>query len=161
MQIDKKHFGIASVLVGLALTGYLAHNLNTNPRWAGDTGPGVGKLPKQIVAGYLDAAYKEGGAAESAKLYFTPKTNDLSPGAVDRQEGPAATHHVRKVLGEGMVVMVHHCVGAERTGQALEVVDIFRTWNGRVAERKQAAAQPIERCEASEPRKNPLAASVM
>lgn len=161
MQIDKKHFGIASVLMGLVFTGYLAHNLNTNPRWAGDNGPGVGKMPKQIVAGYLDAAYKDGGAEEAAKLYFTPKTNDLSPKAVDRLAGPAVTHHVRKVIGEGMVIMVHHCVSGERTGQALEIVDIFRTWNGRVAERKQAAAQPIERCEASERPKNPLEASVM
>ncbi len=161
MQIKTKHFEIGALLVGLALTGYLAHNLNTNPRWAGDTGPGVGKLPKQIVSGYLDAAYKDGGAVGAAKLYFTPKTKDLSPAAVDRQNGPAVTHHVRKVLGEGMVVMVYHCVGAERTGQALEIVDIFRTWNGRVAERKQAAAQPVERCEPTEQRKNPLEASVM
>lgn len=161
MRIKTKHFEIASVLVGLALTANLAHDLATNPRWAGDNGPGVGKLPKQIVAGYLDTAYKAGGAGEAEKLYFTPKTKDLSPAAVDRQDGPAVTHHIRKVLGEGMVVMVYHCVGGERTGQASEIVDIFRTWNGRVAERIQAAAQPVERCEPTKPRKNPLESSVM
>lgn len=161
MRIKTKYFGIGALLVGVVLTGYLAHDLKTNPRWAGDNGPGVGKLPKQIVAGYLDAAYKDGGAGEAAKLYFSPKTKDLSPESVDRKDGPAVTHHVRKVLGEGMVVMVYHCVGGERTGQALEVVDIFRTWNGRLAERVQAAAQPVERCEPTPPRKNPLEASVM
>lgn len=161
MEIKKKHFEILSVVVGIGLAGYLAHDLNTNPRWAGDNGPGVGKLPKQIVAGYLDAAYKDGGAAEAAKLYFTPKTKDLSPEALDRQPGPAVTRHVRKVLGEGLVVMVYQCVGAERGGKAMEVVDIFRTWNGRIAERKQAAAQPVERCEPTPQRKNPLEPSVM
>lgn len=161
MRIKTKHFEIGALLVGFALVANLAYDLHTNPRWAGDNGPGVGKLPKQIVAGYLDTAYKAGGADEAAKLYFSPKTKDLSPGAVDRKDGPAVTHYIRKVLGEGMVVMVYRCVGGERTGQASEIVDIFRTWNGRVAERIQAAAQPVERCEPTKPRKNPLEASVM
>ena len=75
-------------ITGLAglLTAYVAQNLHFNPRWYGDTGPGVGKLPREIVAGYMETAYGKGQVAEAAKLYYTRKTIDVTPDAPYRSD---------------------------------------------------------------------------
>lgn len=135
---DRKLNGI-SIAVGLLLTAYVAQNLHFNPRWYGDKGPGVGKLPREVVTGYMDMAYGQGKVAEAEKLYYTPKTIDVTPKAVYRA-GAAPLHStVRQVIAEGLNVAVHHCVDAYGDQPAHELVDMFRTSNGRIVWRKTIA----------------------
>jgi hypothetical protein len=137
--ISDKKLNSISIALGLLLTAYVAQDLHFNPRWYGDKGPGVGKMPREVVSGYMDLAYGKGQAAEAAKLYTTPKTIDLTPHAVYRDTATPLISTVRQVVAEGLNVVVHHCVEATRDQPAHEVVDMFRTWNGRIAWRKTLA----------------------
>lgn len=138
-MITDKQLNSISIVVGLLLTGYVAQNLHFNPRWYGDTGPGVGKMPREVVAGYMDLAYGQGLGSEAAKLYYTPKTIDVTPQAVYRGEAAPLRSTVRQVMAEGLNVAVHHCVDAAASQPAHEVVDMFRTSNGRIVWRKTIA----------------------
>jgi len=135
-MISDKKLNAISVVLGLLLTAYVAQNLHFNPRWYGDTGPGVGKLPREIVAGYMETAYGKGQVAEAAKLYYSRKTIDVTPGAPYRSDSAPLKSTVREVVAEGLNVVVQHCVEASGNLGAQEVVDMFRTWNGRIAWRK-------------------------
>ena len=148
-MISDKRLNALSVAMGLLLTAYVAQDLHFNPRWYGDNGPGVGKLPREIVAGYMATAYGKGQVAEAARLYYTKKTIDVTPDAPYRNDSLPLKDTVREVIAEGLNVAVHHCV--EGGGAAREVVDMFRTWNGRILWRK-TISQPVNgsSCAASE-----------
>ena len=143
MQIKVKTFNTIAVLVGLALTASVGHSLATNPRWANDTGPGVGKLPRQIVGGYLQMAYDEGKGAEAASLYMTKEAIGDAKSAIDLADGPPLKHTIKWVVAEGLTVAVWHCIEAGRGDPATDVVDIFRTRNGHIVGRIRPAAQPV------------------
>jgi hypothetical protein len=148
-MITDKQLNSISIVLGLLLTAYVAQNLHFNPRWYGDTGPGVGKMPREVVAGYMDIAYGKGDSGEAATLYYTPKTIDVTPQAVYRG-GSAPLHStVRQVVAEGLNVVVHHCVDAVGSQPAHEVVDMFRTGNGRIVWRKTIAQKLDGACASS------------
>ncbi|MCA1246140.1 hypothetical protein [Massilia sp. MS-15] len=140
-MISDSKLNAVSVGLGLLLTAYVAQDLHFNPRWYGDTGPGVGKMPREVVAGYMDIAYGRGKVDEAARLYYTPKTLDATPHAPYRSDAGPLASTVRQVVAEGLNVVVHHCV--EGAGPAREVIDMFRTSNGRIAWRK-TIAQPAD-----------------
>lgn len=141
-MITDKKLNVLSIALGVLLTGYVAQDLHFNPRWYGDNGPGVGKMPREVVAGYMNIAYGQGDPAQAAKLYYTPKTVDLTPDAVYRKAGAPVNPTVRQVLAEGLNVAVHHCVEAGAGQGGHELVDMFRTGNGRIVWRK-TIAQPV------------------
>lgn len=138
-MISDKKLNTISVVVGLLLTAYVAQDLHFNPRWYGDKGPGVGLMPRGVVAGYMDIAYGKGQVAEAAKLYYTKKTVDVTPDAPYRSDSAPLRSTVRQVVAEGLNVVVHHCVEASTGVGAQEVVDMFRTNNGRIVWRKTIA----------------------
>lgn len=138
-MITDKTLNNISIVAGILLTAYVAQDLHFNPRWYGDTGPGVGHTPREVVAGYMDMAYGKGDPAEAARQYFTPKTVDVTPQAVYRSGGGALDSQVRQVVAEGLNVAVHHCVEAAAGQPAHELVDMFRTFNGRIVWRKTIA----------------------
>jgi hypothetical protein len=149
-MISDKRLNAISIALGLLLTAYVAQDLHFNPRWYGDHGPGVGKLPRGIVAGYMDTAYGRGKVTEAARLYYTPKTIDVTPDAPYRRDSAPLVSTVRQVVAEGLNVVVHHCVEASGGQEAREVVDMFRTGNGRIVWRKTIAqAAPGGSCAAS------------
>jgi len=141
-MISDKRLNNISVALGLLLTAYVAQDLHFNPRWYGDKGPGVGKMPREVVAGYMDTAYGRGQVAQAAKLYYTRKTIDVTPDAPYRSDSAPLKSTVRQVVAEGLNVVVHHCVEASGATAAQEVVDMFRTSNGRIVWRK-TIAQPV------------------
>ena len=140
-MISDKKLNAISVALGLLLTAYVAQDLHFNPRWYGDNGPGVGKMPREVVAGYMDTAYGRGQVTTAAKLYYTKKTIDVTPDAPYRSDSAPLKSTVRLVVAEGLNVVVQHCV--EGVGEPREVVDMFRTNNGRIAWRK-TIAQPVK-----------------
>lgn len=138
-MITDKTLNRLSIVAGLFLTAYVAQDLHFNPRWYGDKGPGLGKMPREIVAGYLDTAYGKGQVSEAARLYYTKKTVDVTPEAPYRSDSAPLRSTVRQVVAEGLNVVVHHCVEGAAAGGAREVVDMFRTSNGRIVWRKTIA----------------------
>lgn len=143
MQINVKTFNALAVVVGLALTAAVWHHMATNPRWAGDNGPGVGKLPREIVSGFLSKAYEEGKGQDAVELYMSKKVVDLAPDASDRQNGSPQKHTVRWLVAEGQSVVVWHCIEGSPGRAATEIVDIFRTTNGRIVGRVRPAVQAL------------------
>lgn len=138
-MIQDRTINRISIVVGLVLTGFIANNLHTNPRWYGDNGPGVGKMPRGVVLGFMDVAYKEGQLNKATALYVSPKSVDVTPNAAFRIDGTPLTSTVRQVVAEGLNVAVHHCVDAAAGQPAAELVDMFRTNNGRIIWRKTVA----------------------
>jgi hypothetical protein len=141
--ISDKKLNTISILAGVLLTGYVAQDLHFNPRWYGDNGPGVGRMPREVVAGFMALAYDKGDAAAAARLYYTPKTIDATPAAVYRNAAAPLASTVRQVVAEGLNVVVHHCVDGTAGQDAHELVDMFRTGNGRIVWRK-TIAQPLQ-----------------
>lgn len=149
-MINERKLNGISIAVGLLLTAYVAQDLHFNPRWYGDNGPGGGKMPREVVSGYMDLAYGQGKAAEAEKLYSTRKTVDVTPKAVYRASSTPLHSTVRQVVAEGLNVAVHHCVDAHGDLPAHELVDMFRTSNGRIVWRKTIAqALDGESCSSS------------
>lgn len=149
-MINARTLNGLSIAAGLLLTAYVAQDLHFNPRWHGDDGPGVGKLPREVVAGFMEAAYGRGEPARAAEWYYTPKTVDLTPQAPYRAPAGPLASTVRQVVAEGLNVAVHHCVEATGGQPAHELVDMFRTSNGRIVWRKTVAqALDAQGCAAS------------
>ena len=138
-MISDKTLNRVSIVAGILLTAYVGQNLHFNPRWYGDKGPGVGQMPRGLVSGFMDIAYGKGQAAEAAKLYYNKKTMDVTPEAVYREPSAPLKSTVRQVVAEGLNVVVHHCVDASGDQPAHELVDMFRTNNGRIVWRKTIA----------------------
>lgn len=141
-MIQDRTLNRISIVVGVLLTAYIANNLHTNPRWYGDNGPGVGLMPRGVVTGFMDVAYKEGQLKKANELYVSPKSVDVTPNAAFRIDGTPLNSTVRQVVAEGLNVAIHHCVEAAAEQPAAELVDMFRTNNGRIIWRK-TIVQPL------------------
>ncbi|WP_254601784.1 hypothetical protein [Cupriavidus taiwanensis] len=139
MRSNSKFPYIASVCVGILITLGFTYSLHFNPRWYGNNGPGVGKLPRVIVLDYMKLAYDKGQGAAAARAYFAPKVIDHHPGSIELRDGEPIRHEIRQVIAEGLVVAVYHRVEAARGQPAIDVLDVFRTgaYSGRIAERQR------------------------
>jgi len=139
MQSKSKLTYIVSICVGILITLSFTYSLHFNPRWYGNNGPGLGKLPRVIVLNYMKQAYDEGKGGEAARGYFSPKIVDHNPGSIELRDGPPIRHEIKQVIAEGLVVAVYHRVDAARGEPAIEVLDVFKTgaYTGRIAERQR------------------------
>lgn len=142
MRIPQKAFDIFTVVLGLALTAAITHHMASNPRWAGDNGPGVGKLPREIVQGFMQTSYEGGKAGEAIALYMTAKTNDQGVPEAQRQDGLVAQQHIQRFVAEGLQVAVWHCLDFA-DGSSESIVDFFKTRDGRIQERQRAMSQSL------------------
>ncbi|QXZ09282.1 hypothetical protein KUF54_14825 [Comamonas sp. Y33R10-2] len=142
MHIKKKTFNQIAVVVGLVLTAAVWHHMASNPRWANDNGPGVGKLPREIVSGFMKMAYEDGKGEQAVKLYMNEKSVDLAPNAADRKDGAPLKHTIRRVVAEGVNVVVWHCIDGS-DGKSQEVVDFFRTRDGRIVDRARPTSESV------------------
>lgn len=142
MRIPQKAFDIFTVVFGLALTAAITHHMASNPRWAGDNGPGVGKLPREIVQGFMQTSYEAGKGGEAIALYMTAKTKDKGVPEAQRQDGLVAQQHIQRFVAEGLQVAVWHCLDFQ-DGRSENVVDFFKTRDGRIQERERAMSQSL------------------
>ncbi|KCB46641.1 hypothetical protein [Bordetella hinzii] len=124
---------ILSVLVGAVFVAWIAHGLHTNPRWT--WAPGEGELPRDVVAMYMDMAYKQGDVAQATKTFFSPKAkDDVAAGQTLPGQKPFEPKIVQ-VVAEGFNVVVQY--RAPLDGGEGEYVEIFKIHNGRIAARER------------------------
>lgn len=142
MKIKKTTFNLIAVLTGLALTAGVTHHMASNPRWAGDNGPGVGKLPREIVLGFMTSSYASGQAALAIEKYMAPKAVDTGVPDTQKQDGQLVKQHVKRFVAEGLQIAVWHCLDFP-DGSSQEVVDFFKTRDGRIQERTRALTQAL------------------
>ncbi len=127
---------ILSIIVGAIFVYWIAHGLHTNPRWTWS--PGEGELPRDVVALYMDKAYKQGQVDEAVKLFFTPKTEDQVPAEKVLIDGKPFEPQVKRVIAEGFNVAVHYSVESD-AGETAEYVEIFNVRGGRITARERIA----------------------
>jgi len=139
MKSKSKFTYVVSVSVGILIALSFTYSLHFNPRWYGDKGPGVGKLPRVIVLDYMKQAYDAGQGVAAARDYFSPKMVDHNQGSIELLDGPPIRHEIKQVIAEGLVVAVYHRVEAARGKTAIDVLDVFKTgaYTGRIAERQR------------------------
>lgn len=129
---------ILSILVGAVFAVWIANNLHSNPRWTWS--PGEGELPRDVVAMYMDKAYKQGNVSEAVELFYSPATKDEVPAADVLPEGKPFEPEVIRVIAEGFNVAVHYRV-ASAASDANEYVEIFHVKGGRIASRERILRQ--------------------
>jgi predicted SnoaL-like aldol condensation-catalyzing enzyme len=125
---------LLSIVIGLLFTGAVYYTMHYNPRWDW-TAPGVGKLPQEIVHDFMDQAYTKGHGSSAAKSYFAKDAIDNVPDAQDRRDGTPLPNEVREIIAQGLTVAVLHRIGASRGEPSVDVIDVFRTKNGRIVRR--------------------------
>ena len=125
-----------SIGIGLLFTGAVYTTMHNNPRWDW-TAPGVGKLPRDIVAEFMDRAYAHGRGGTAQLSYFAKDAADSAPSAQDRRDGAPIPHQVRQVIAQGMTVAVIHRIGPARGEPAQDVIDVFTIKDGRIAARER------------------------
>ncbi|CAM5489079.1 hypothetical protein [Eoetvoesiella caeni] len=130
---------ILSIIVGAVFVFYIGHGLHSNPRWTWS--PGEGEVPRDVVAMYMDLAYKQGKVDEAAKTFFSPKTKDNVSGANILPGGKAFEPAILQVIAEGFNVAVHYKVKPE-AGAAAEYVEIYNVKGGRITSRERIVAAP-------------------
>jgi len=129
---------ILSIIVGALFVAWIAHGLHTNPRWTWS--PGEGEVPRDVVAMYMDTAYKQGKLEEAAELFYTPKTKDEVPADRILPEGKPFEPKVIRVIAEGFNVAVHYTVESE-ADEPTEYIEIFNVRGGRITSRERIIRQ--------------------
>lgn len=124
---------LLSILFGLAFIAWTASNLHNNPRWTWS--PGEGELPRDVVAMYMDMAYKEGDLDKAAKNFLTPKTKDEVPADKILPGGKPFEPKVKKVIAEGNNVAVWYTIEGEPAQN--QYLEIFNIRGGRVTTRER------------------------
>lgn len=136
VTVKRSSLRIASILLGFAFVGIFYSFFHYRIPWDWDA-PGTGKLPQEIVRGFMAEAYGEGRGAAAVRDYFLPDAPDNALEAQDRQDGEPMPHEVVSVVAQGQTVVVIHRIAAARGEPALEVIDVFETKRGRIVSRKR------------------------
>lgn len=130
---------ILSILVGAVFVYWIAHGLHTNPRWTWS--PGEGELPRDVVALYMDTAYKQGNVDEAMDLFYTPKTVDQVPYEHVLPNNKPFDPQVKRVIAEGFNVAVEYSAENE-VGATVDYLEVFNIRGGRVVTRERSVLEP-------------------
>ncbi|MCW1400899.1 hypothetical protein OKA06_00660 [Novosphingobium sp. MW5] len=134
ITVSRRSLRLLSIAIGLLFTAAVYYTMHYNPRWDWSA-PGVGKLPRDIVAQYMDLAYAKGQGGAAQQSYFAKDAIDIVPGAEDRRDGAPVPHEVREVIAQGMTVTVIHRIGPARGSPGMDVIDVFKIKDGRIVRR--------------------------
>jgi hypothetical protein len=131
---SRRSLKLLSIGIGLLFTGAVYYTMHYNPRWDW-TAPGVGKLPRDIVAEFMDQAYAQGRGGTAQHSYFAKDAVDSAPAGQDVRDGAPVPDAVRQMIAQGMTVAVIHRIGPARGEQGMDVIDVFAIKDGRIARR--------------------------
>jgi hypothetical protein len=134
VTIKRSNLRLLTVAIGVIFTAGIYYTMHYRIPWEWSA-PGIGKLPQEIVRGYMAEAYDKGQGAKAASDYFSPQVVDSAPEAQDRRDGAPMPHEIRTMLGQGAQVVVFHRIAAARGQPVTDVIDLFETRNGRITRR--------------------------
>jgi predicted SnoaL-like aldol condensation-catalyzing enzyme len=101
---------------------------------------------KQVVLDFFDKVFKQREPAEAAKTYLAPSYKQHNPTAPDGPDGfgdlvggmfaafPDADLDIKRVIGEGDLVVLHHHLKMNAEDRGTAVMDIFRVKDGQIVE---------------------------
>lgn len=136
ITVRRSTLKLLSIAIGLIFTAGIYNSMHNGIPWDWNA-PGTGKLPREIVRGFMAQAYDRGDGAGAVRDYFAKDAVDNVVQAQDRRSGAPIPHQVGRVVGEGLTVVVFHRIGAARGEPASDVVDVFETRNGRIVRRER------------------------
>jgi len=136
IRVSRAGLKLASIVTGILFTAAVFQTMHNNSRWDWSA-PGVGKLPREVIADFMQQAYLEGHGGAAAKDYFAVNAKDNVPEAIDRQDGDPIPHQVRSITGQGMTVIVIHRIRPTRGEPHSDVIDRFEVKDGRIAVRER------------------------
>ena len=128
------------LIIGLVFTLIVGARMHYGQIWEA----GSGKVPKVIVAEYMDMAYNKGEGKKANDLYFAKDAEDNVVNPIDRQDGPPIAHEIQNITGSGMDVVVHQKIAANRGQNAVEVIDYYTIKKARIKSRNRIVRQVAE-----------------
>jgi hypothetical protein len=134
--VKRSSLRLVTVAIGLLFTAGIYYTMHYRMGWDWNA-PGIGRLPQEIVRGYLAEAYDKGDGAKAAHDYFSPDIVDKAPQAQDRRDNMPVPHEIRMMVGQGARVVVFHRIGPAAGEPAVDAVDLFETRNGRIVRRER------------------------
>lgn len=134
VTVRRSTLRLLTIALGLLFTAGIYYSMHYRIPWEWNA-PGIGKLPQEIVRGYLAEAYDRGQGAKAVRDYFSPQIVDNAPHAQDSRDGAPIPHEIRTMFGQGAQVVVIHRIGAARGAPVADVIDVFETRNGRITRR--------------------------
>ncbi|RYE04094.1 MAG: hypothetical protein EOP61_01875 [Sphingomonadales bacterium] len=136
VTMKRSSLRLLTIAIGLLFTAGIYYSMHYRIPWEWNA-PGIGKLPQEIVRGYLAEAYDRGQGAKAARDYFAPQVVDNAPEAQDRRDGAPMPHEIRTMFGQGAQVVVIHRIGATRGQPVTDVIDVFETKGARITRRER------------------------
>jgi hypothetical protein len=136
IRVRRRWLELLSIAIGLLFTAAVYQTMRHNPRWDWSA-PGVGQLPRDVVAGFMREAYDGGRGGTASRDYFARDAKDNAADAADRSDGAPIPHGIRAVVGQGATVIVFHRIGASRGQPQTDVIDRFDIKDGRIARRER------------------------
>lgn len=134
LQVKSSTLYGVSLALGALFTGWIYYNMHFNIPWDWEA-PGTGRLPHEIVEGFLDTAYGDGQGAVARAQYFAPSLNDATPLPLEAENGVPTERTVHRVVAQGLDVVVFQTLSAARGQEAQDVIDVFETNRGRITAR--------------------------
>jgi hypothetical protein len=131
---------ILSICLGFAFIAGFYYFFHHRLAWDWDA-PGTGKLPQEIVAGFLAETHEQGRGAAAMQGYFAPDAVDTAPAGPNQEDGAPMPHEVRSVIAQGQTVVVIHRIAAARGQPSQDVIDVFETRRGRIVRRDRFYTQ--------------------
>ncbi len=136
VRVSRSSLRLLSIAIGILFIGAIYYSMHYRIPWEWDA-PGVGKLPRDVVSGFLEEAYGRGNGEAAVRDYFA---SEIVPGAVAPQErsdaGPIP-YEIHSVVAQGLTVVVFQKIGAARGQPATDVVDVFEVRDGRIVRRER------------------------
>lgn len=136
VTVKRSSLRVLSIALGLLFIAGFYYFFHYRLPWDWDA-PGTGRLPREIVSGFMYEAYDNGRGAGAASDYFASDGVDNVPLAQDRQDGAPIAHEVLSVIAQGQTVVVIHRIGPARGELAIEAIDVFVTNRGRIVSRQR------------------------
>src|SRR6187401_2838092 len=96
---------LLSIAIGVLFTAAIYYSMHYRIPWEWDA-PGIGKLPEDVVSGFLDEAYGEGNGAQAVRDYFAPAIVPLAVAPQERGDAAPVPYEVRSVVAQGLTVVV-------------------------------------------------------
>ena len=92
--VRRANLDLLKIALGLIFTAGIYYSMHYRIPWEWEA-PGIGKLPTEIVRGFMAEAYDTGAGAMASRDYFAPKAVDNASRAQERRDGSPMPHEVR------------------------------------------------------------------
>ncbi len=136
ITVKRSSLRILSICLGLLFIAGFYSFFHYRLPWDWDA-PGTGRLPQEIVQGFMTEAYEGGRGASAVEDYFSSDVVDNALQAQDRENGAPISHEVLSVVAQGQTVVVIHRIAAARGQPALDAIEVFETNRGRIVRRER------------------------